>query len=237
MNWFTKTVAAFGVAFVGSAAFVNSGIGTTPRQDIIEASVQIGNYCSGTVIEDPNLADGEQVTVITAKHCTSSKAKIGDTVVVNVDVVDPKSDWDNPVRLTKPYVFRIVDLGGKGIDLALLQMTDMNKAKEWTIKPVKIASKPLFEGEHVTVIGYPRGQFKAVTEGFASIPFDVGYDFGVIQVVAALMSPGNSGGGLFNDNNELVGVMVIGYSSTFDYLTGATPFNKLKAFLGEGNGG
>lgn len=232
MNFVAKLgLGLFGVV-VGSYGLASADLGSSPRQDMIDASVQIGNYCSGTVIEDPNPKDGEQVTIITAKHCVKA---IGEKVIINVNFADPLST--EPIRTVKPFVFRVVDMGGEGIDLALLQMTDLNQVKDWKVKPASIAHRPVYEGEKVTVIGYPRGLYRVITEGFASLPFDIGYDFGVVQVMGVLISPGNSGGGVFNEENELVGVTTLAYGRSFDYLSGATLYSEIKTFLGEGNGG
>ena len=62
-------------------------------------------------------------------------------------------------------------------------------------------------GQRINVAGYPFGMPFTVTEGTVSSPRELMNDSYFIQTDAAV-NPGNSGGPMFNDSNELVAITV-----------------------------
>lgn len=90
-------------------------------------------------------------------------------------------------------------------------------------------SDDLAVGNAVYAIGTPQGLELTMTEGIVSSLRDSGDGYGVIQTSAAI-SPGSSGGGLFNDRGELVGIT--SYRINGESLNFAVPVNYLRGMLG-----
>jgi hypothetical protein len=61
-------------------------------------------------------------------------------------------------------------------------------------------------GDKVVVIGSPRGLDSTVSDGIVSAVRDSGTGYRVFQTNAAV-SPGSSGGGMFNESGELIGIV------------------------------
>jgi hypothetical protein len=83
-------------------------------------------------------------------------------------------------------------------------------------------------GEEVFAIGAPRSYKQTVSKGIVSAIRTVGGE-SLLQVDAA-MSPGSSGGGLFNLAGQLIGISSAGDASG-ESLNFATPINKLRVML------
>jgi S1-C subfamily serine protease len=110
-------------------------------------------------------------------------------------------------------------------DLALLKISSPEMASADTkslirklgIKIVPLASEGLFRsddvelGERVLVAGYPYGEIFSdtikVTGGMVSANRGMGDDIGQFQMDAAVQ-PGNSGGPIYDENGNIVGVVV-----------------------------
>ena len=110
-------------------------------------------------------------------------------------------------------------------DLALLRISSMKMASAETkslirklgIKIVPLSSNGLFRsedvelGEDVLVSGYPYGEIFSntikVTKGIVSANRGLGDDSGQFQMDAAVQ-PGNSGGPIYDENGNIVGVVV-----------------------------
>jgi serine protease Do len=91
-------------------------------------------------------------------------------------------------------------------------------------------SDDLAVGNAVYAIGTPQGLELTMTEGIVSSLRDSGEGYGVIQTSAAI-SPGSSGGGLFNDRGELVGITSFRIKGG-ESLNFAVPVNYLRGMLG-----
>ena len=110
-------------------------------------------------------------------------------------------------------------------DLALLKISSTKMASAGTksfirklgVKIVPLASEGLFRsddvelGERVLVAGYPYGEIFSdtikVTGGMVSANRGMGDDIGQFQIDAAVQ-PGNSGGPIYDENGNIVGVVV-----------------------------
>lgn len=79
-------------------------------------------------------------------------------------------------------------------DLALLKA-------DVSLKPLKFGNKSLKSGDKVTAIGSPLGELNTVSTGIIS---NAKNNKG-IQITASI-SPGSSGGALFNNKNKLIGI-------------------------------
>lgn len=110
-------------------------------------------------------------------------------------------------------------------DLALLRISSTQMASVETkslirklgLKLVPLVSEGLFKsndvelGEDVLVAGYPYGELFSntikVTKGIVSADKGMGDDIGLFQMDAAVQS-GNSGGPIYDENGNIVGVVV-----------------------------
>ncbi len=94
-------------------------------------------------------------------------------------------------------------------DIAVLQIVE-NK-KELTCAVWANENNKLLVGEEIIVIGYPLGVLdNTVTNGYLSA-LDTNLSISGIEMnllqIDATVNPGNSGGGLFNRNGELIGIV------------------------------
>lgn len=111
--------------------------------------------------------------------------------------------------------------GSPNYDIAILfvQNSELLKeaAKNGTIKAVTVSnSDAIIAGQTAIAIGNPESSGIAVTSGIVSVDSEyiqmtsingtAGVEFRVIRIDTAVNS-GNSGGGLFNDNGELMGIV------------------------------
>jgi len=94
-------------------------------------------------------------------------------------------------------------------------VVDVDERKDLVLIKIKAFGLPsaslgnsdqLVTGDHVVLIGSPRGLDLTVSDGLVSAVRDSGEGYKLIQTSAAA-SPGSSGGGMFNDYGELVGVV------------------------------
>lgn len=107
-----------------------------------------------------------------------------------------------------PYLARVV-LVNPALDIALMVADgDFSQLPELSLA----ADDALEIGGKVSVAGYPYGMPFTVTEGSVSSPKQLMDGKYYIQTDAAV-NPGNSGGPIFNENNEVVGVTVSKFSN------------------------
>ena len=85
-------------------------------------------------------------------------------------------------------------------------------ASQQESKPVKLSSKLPDVGEKVIVIGNPLGLEQTVSDGIVSAVRRNQHSVDFIQITAPV-SPGNSGGPLFNMRGEVIGVATFQYKS------------------------
>lgn len=107
-----------------------------------------------------------------------------------------------------PYLARVA-LVNPALDIALMVADgDFSQLPELSLA----ADDALEIGGKVSVAGYPYGMPFTVTEGSVSSPKQLMDGKYYIQTDAAV-NPGNSGGPIFNENNEVVGVTVSKFSN------------------------
>ena len=124
---------------------------------------------------------------------------------------------------------RIVATGGN-IDLALLKIEGQPKGKIFPSVPLG-SSGELSQGERVFAIGSPLGLERSVSEGIVSLRNRIIQARLHIQTTAEI-SPGNSGGPLFNYKGQVVGVNNMKVVSTgAEGLGFSIPVRQLKTFL------
>jgi S1-C subfamily serine protease len=205
---------------------------------INSANFIVNRGCSGTLISK------EHRLILTNHHClkggiTTQTKKIVDgdgkissikiEVLKDLDVAQRAYDKHQLVGQSS-YKAQIV-ARWKASDLALLQVrSDIPNGIE-----VKVfAGDEVLRGETVYVVGNPFGLDATVTKGIISSTtrmFDIGTnaDVSFLQLDAG-MAPGNSGGSLFNNNGEMIGVPAAGFPNN-GHLGLAIPFFRIQEFL------
>lgn len=232
-------VVALIVAFVTSAyAWDSEAMNTT----IDQTNFVVNRGCSGTLI------DREAGYVLTASHCTMNQYEYIEREKIN----DDGSVTMQKVKVTKPgivtqivfkgpneiarmvYVVKIV-LNDPRVDLALLKITA--RLTEHSIQ-AKIACIEPSRGTVAYVVGNPYGVlYSSVTKGIVSSvqrsyePLGLdGFDDNALMQISSGVVGGNSGGAVYNDAGELIGVPV--RASVMNEILGlAVPLPDIKKFL------
>lgn len=242
MSKFRKTISSLVVtAFIGGAAGLGVGILTNEPadkmtlQDAAKASVQIGKYCSGTVIEDPDLSDGEQVTIISAQHCLDGTQGVGTVLEINIpNIVGNEYVSDKTV---KAIVTSVSDKS----DLILIQILDAEEGRNLP-KAKVYGGTPQF-GDEVVALGYPFGGLRTMTTGVLGYVENLMYVFKTscvfpsescrYQKATPGVAPGSSGGGLFKETDygyQLIGVLT-GGNPRAGFVNYYTPIDEIREFL------
>lgn len=197
---------------------------TEMNKQIDQTNVLMNDNCSGTLI------DAKRGYVLTANHCIQDQFEIidrqkidGDGVVKTEKVRVAKrgtfsylnfKDSDETSRSVYTYTIKLSD---DQLDLAIVQ----TKAKLPETAQAPIACVEPIRGEKVYAVGNPYAiLYSSLTEGIVSstdrnykmLHIDSQGDNRLIQF-SAVIAGGNSGGALYNDNGELVGVNVRGGAS------------------------
>jgi S1-C subfamily serine protease len=156
------------------------------RSSVSLVDVEDRVYGSGTIIFN---RVGHRMVVLTASHVVRAfQRKKDNQIYIHVN-------YDQKPR--RMFILK----ENKDVDLALLVCT----RKETTSGPfVKIAMNSSKIGEKIWVIGSPLGEEHVVTNGIVS-HFTYIQEIKMTRVTAPIYF-GNSGGGLFNENMELIGV-------------------------------
>ena len=117
-------------------------------------------------------------------------------------------------------------------------VVDVDERKDLVLIKIKAFGLPaaslgnsdqLVSGDHVVLIGSPRGLDLTVSDGLVSAVRDSGEGYRLIQTSAAA-SPGSSGGGMFNDYGELVAV-VSAKLTNGENINFGVPVNYLRGLL------
>lgn len=145
--------------------------------------------CSGVWIDERH--------ILTAKHCVKGVDEIDYAVY---SAVTPDKDF--PFALPA----RVVKRGAGDIDLALLVILDEVPPMHGVARLAMYAPNT---GEQLHIVGHPLGlpwsYSPAWVSGQRSEMF--GEKFGRLQLFSA-GAPGNSGGGVFNADGEVVGIFI-----------------------------
>ncbi len=159
----------------------------------VENVGSIRPYCSGVWVSD--------TTILTANHCVADM-KYGElnNYVVQSDVYAPGELAERDQILARNAVLYAVD---KEHDLALLSALTPPKhgIARLTVEPVRA-------GQRVTAMGAPLGEMWSYSSGdVAAVRYLTSHGYKILFIQATTpISGGNSGGGLFNEMGELVGV-------------------------------
>ena len=158
--------------------------------------------------------------LVTNDHVVAGDRQISVTQYTGSGAELTKNNLDN---------VKIIATGGN-LDLALLKIESDKRPLSFPY--VKLGSSPnLNQGERVFAIGSPLGLERSVSEGIVSLRNRIISDRLHIQTTAAI-SPGNSGGPLFNYKGEVIGVNNMKVvTQGAEGLGFAIPVDSLKTFL------
>ena len=158
--------------------------------------------------------------IVTNDHVVAGERQISVTQFKGSQTELVKGNYDN---------VKIVATGGN-LDLALLKIEGQEEGFKFPF--VTLGDTPdLKQGQRVFAIGSPLGLERSVSEGIVSLRNRIISDRLHIQTTAEL-SPGNSGGPLFNYKGEVVGVnnmKVVAQGA--EGLGFSIPVDSLKTFL------
>lgn len=146
----------------------------------------------------------KSVVTIETNNATGSGVILDSSgiIVTNFHVIEGESE----------AIIRLAN-GDEFTDIAVV---DIDTVKDIALLKIKIFdesvspfgnSNSLNIGDDVVIIGSPRGFQQSVTTGIVSAIRDSGDGYKLIQTDAAI-SPGSSGGGMYNSEGELVGIVV-----------------------------
>ena len=123
-------------------------------------------------------------------------------VVTNFHVIEGESEIS--IKSSNGDVYTAVSV----VDYDLSKDIVLLKVKAFDIPFSKMGnSNQVSIGDDVVIIGSPRGLSQSVSRGIISAKRDSGDGYTLFQTDAAV-SPGSSGGGMFNSNGELIGIVV-----------------------------
>lgn len=142
----------------------------------------------------------------------SGFALLNGYVVTNNHVADDASEiqiYGIDGDFTTGYKAKVIGKD-KVCDIALLQIVDYKNDKYWESVPYSISKTMADVGESIYALGYPligtMGEEVKLTTGIISSRSGFEGDVTNYQISAPIQ-PGNSGGPLFNENGELVGII------------------------------
>jgi S1-C subfamily serine protease len=197
--------------------------------------VRVGSWCSGTII------DKKRGLVVTASHCIAPMKRVLNTrketwdgKFVNVAVVTYKADltvdWlTEKGDLFARAVFPSTLVGeNKGDDVAILRITSSTDSIR---DEAVMADTPVVFDDVVYAIGNPFMMPGAVSQGRVVQP-NVSIDsIKNVILFSGLVLPGSSGGGLWNDKGQLVGIT--NWISPIGTACWAAPVYKVRALMRE----
>lgn len=216
MNRFVEIIAAAAIG-VGALVFASEAFTQKNYSDITtirDATVQISildkngkdvGSCSGSVIDDPDLSNGEQVTVLTAGHCAleGGYAAITEKILIGNRLLDGKT-----------YYFTIGDKSKKA-DVSIYQ--GYGVPLEAFPTKAKLYGGTVSFGDKIYVSGFPLGLTQDLRDGYVgyvepNVELNKQMDLTDVEVlrVSLSTSPGHSGSGVYkltDDGYELIGVM------------------------------
>lgn len=178
----------------------------------------IGNHCSGTLISTKHRL------VLTNEHCTDKYVTFRNDTVVNSNgiVQEVRKEYKKDVPVSQKvyrdhklvsqssYIGDIISYD-EALDLSLIQLRQENIPQT---RAAKIFSgDSILRGETVYAIGNPHMLDASVTKGIMSNTnrlVRMGNDYRAFYQIDATITGGSSGGSLYNDSGEFIGVPAAG---------------------------
>lgn len=188
---------------------IKSKTNTAIEADKITIIIPASNIGAGVLIDNNGL-------ILTNYHVV--ERSLGLSVIVFGDTIMYQADT---VRTNKILDLAIIRIHKKLNDEQIVTLGKQSS---------------IWIGDDIFIIGYPYGCAFTVTKGIISgigrtsiiSPYGIRPD-GLLQIDAAL-NPGNSGGGLFNDEGELIGINTLKLSES-EGLSFSIPISTVRKFL------
>ena len=208
------------------------------NKEIEQTNFIVGGNCSGTLI------DVERRWVLTNNHCvtryvTHRTYQEPDANGVVTDVVyeeykpiemSQKTYVEHDLVSESAWVGELIGYDAK-VDLALIQLR-VDFIPHTMAAVMYNGDTPVMRGETVFSVGNPLGLDLSVSKGIVSNvnrTIQVGREQLPYYQVDAGIDPGNSGGALYNEDGQLIGVPAAGARGTSVGL--AIPYTKIVEFL------
>ncbi len=163
--------------------------------------------------------------IITNEHVVRrcSRITVGDSAKKQVTVTLVETDRRNDLALLKISNTQMASVETKSL-IQKLGLKFVPTASEGLLRADDVEL-----GEDVLVSGYPYGELFSnsikVTKGIVSANKGIGDDSGQFQIDAAVQ-PGNSGGPIYDENGNIVGVVVAQLNKRkFEKMIGSMPEN------------
>jgi S1-C subfamily serine protease len=212
------------------------------NRQIDQTNFLVNDNCSATLI------DAKRGLLLTANHCvadqfrTIEREKIDDKGVIKKEQVRvsvpgtvSQLGFNGPDEVQRTsYVFKVV-ANDKDVDLAIVQ----TQAKLPNTDSAPIACDDVERGDTAYAVGNTRailyatvskGIISSVNRSYRTIGEDGdNADNGLVQSTTPIAG-GNSGGSLYNDRGEIVGVVVRGYQQIAP-IGLSVPLSDIKKFL------
>lgn len=213
------------------------------NKTINQTNFILDDICSATLI------DLKHKLVLTNYHCVDEKIRVEDRKVTMPDgsVKEVKMEKRDDVTLTQKAYRDAENVGAaslqaeivahkKRADLALLKIK-ADTIPQTVASPILPNGAKVVRGERVYIVGNPAMLDASVVEGVVSsvtrvfeVPWADGEKVPFYQVSGGLTG-GNSGGSLYNDKGQLIGVPAAGFRAEFLGL--AIQVQAIKSFLKE----
>jgi S1-C subfamily serine protease len=233
-----KTLTIAAGMFLGITS-VNAWELSKMNDQIEQTSFIVNQGCSGTLV------DLENRYVLSAEHCVTNLTRIVEEDIYKDDgtVEKVKKYYRAPLEVSQIVRDNNGNITGQVIYRAKLIRTkrDRDLALIQIVGPISntqsaVVAKEVTRGETAYIIGNPIGLNNNLTKGVVSyvkreIPGQGGYDNTrkFTQVDGGVWF-GNSGGGVFNENGELLGVAVMVFKPA-PHIALAVDLDDIKAFL------
>lgn len=217
------------------------------NRQIDQTNFVVNSGCSGTLIDLKNRY------ILTAAHCVGAQYK----VIEKEEIADDGTVTKKEVRVVVPGEVRQIVFNGPSVEQETVYRTRMlavDKARDLALVQIlaevipniavsKIACADPVRGEAAYIVGNPAGVlYSSVAVGVVSSLQRTYGELGIsdlgggptgsgplMQVSAGIIG-GNSGGAVYNDAGELIGVPVVGHR-TNEVIGFAVPLAEIKAFL------
>lgn len=187
----TRAIEMPGVSHVQMAQILKSRAVALVEKD---STGGVEAFCSGVWVSSTE--------ILTAQHCVADE--VGADFVVNSDIFDP-NDPNLPREKVKSH-YAIVVKRDLDHDLALLGAYS-GFVPSHDVAPVFPGE--VVQGQMVLTMGQPNGLWFSFSSGEVAavrvMPNAKGFEMLLIQSTAPI-SPGSSGGGLYDENGMIVGI-------------------------------
>jgi S1-C subfamily serine protease len=211
------------------------------NRTIEQTNFIVGQGCSGTLIS------ASKGLILTNYHCIDRQVSSVDREITNAegwvrkvkirkydDVTVGQKHYNGFTQVGQSQFIAEIVAEAQTRDLAVLKVK--GKIPNTYASPFAPETHNVMRGQRVYIVGNPLGEDASLVVGYVSsvnrafdFPWTAGARLPVIQISGGLAG-GNSGGALYNDVGQLIGVPAAGYNSA-NHIGFAIPMQVIKPFL------